>query len=169
MGVLADVRRHARRLSADASDRTDGHAAAGLHLSRRQRYAVLNLVSTIGSAILALGILLFLVDVARNFRWAPADGNAGNVFGGVARMAALGALLDPLDPAGHQPRALVGPARACAKVEEGRYFLPNSATGLRETIVTSPVMAEPEYVEIMPGPSPWPSRRRCSPRSSSSR
>jgi cytochrome c oxidase subunit I+III len=42
------------------------------------------------------------------------------------------------------------------EVEEGRYFLPNSATGLRETIVTSPVMAEPEYVEIMPGPSPWP-------------
>ena len=41
-------------------------------------------------------------------------------------------------------------------VGEGRYFLPNSATGLRETIVTSPVMAEPEYVEIMPGPSPWP-------------
>ena len=44
-------------------------------------YAVLNLISTIGSGILGLGVLLFLVDVARNFRWAPADGNAGNVFG----------------------------------------------------------------------------------------
>ena len=120
-------------------------------------YAVLNLVSTIGSGILALGILLFLVDVARNFRWAPADGNAGNVFGAGSLEWLPSALYStrsiPLvtsrEPLWDQP----GLAR---EVEEGRYFLPNSATGLRETIVTSPVMAEPQYVEIMPGPSPWP-------------
>ncbi|RZJ94263.1 MAG: cytochrome ubiquinol oxidase subunit I, partial [Novosphingobium sp.] len=41
-------------------------------------------------------------------------------------------------------------------VEQGRYFLPNSATGRRETIVTSPLLAEPQYLQIMPGPSPWP-------------
>ena len=41
-------------------------------------------------------------------------------------------------------------------VEQGRYFLPNSATGLRETIITSSIRAEPEYLQIMPGPSPWP-------------
>ena len=41
-------------------------------------------------------------------------------------------------------------------MEEGRYFLPGSATGLRETLITSPVNAEPQYLQIMPGPSPWP-------------
>src|SRR5690606_22653032 len=41
-------------------------------------------------------------------------------------------------------------------VEAGRYFLPGSATGLRETLVTSPLRAEPQYVQIMPGPSVWP-------------
>ena len=120
-------------------------------------YALLNLVSTIGAGVLALGILLFLVDVARNFRWAPAEGNAGNLFGAGSLEWLPSALYStrsiPLvtsrDPLWDQP----GLSR---EVEEGRHFLPNSATGLRETIVTSPVMAEPEYIEIMPGPSPWP-------------
>ena len=40
--------------------------------------------------------------------------------------------------------------------QEGRYFLPNSATGLRETIITSPINAEPQYLQIIPGPSPFP-------------
>ena len=41
-------------------------------------------------------------------------------------------------------------------MEDGRYFLPGSATGHRETIVTSPLRAEPQYLQIMPGPSVWP-------------
>jgi cytochrome c oxidase subunit I+III len=36
--------------------------------------------------------------------------------------------------------------------EEGRYFLPGSATGGRETIVTSPVDAQPQYLMRLPGP-----------------
>ena len=44
----------------------------------------------------------------------------------------------------------------CDDVAEGRYFLPNSATGLRETIITSPINAEPQYLQLMPGPSAWP-------------
>jgi cytochrome c oxidase subunit I+III len=35
----------------------------------------------------------------------------------------------------------------------GRYFLPGTATGRRETIVTSPVDARPEYLLLLPGPS----------------
>jgi cytochrome c oxidase subunit I+III len=46
--------------------------------------------------------------------------------------------------------------RLAADVEAGRYFLPGTATGLRETLVTSPLQAEPQYVQIMPGPSWWP-------------
>ncbi|MEA1073075.1 cbb3-type cytochrome c oxidase subunit I [Sphingomonas sp. LY160] len=117
----------------------------------------LNMISTIGSAILALGVLLFLFDVARNFRWAPEDGNAGNVFNaGTLEWLPSGLystrsipLVKGREPLWEQPEL-------AKEVEDGRYFLPRSATGLRETIVTSPVMAEPQYVEIMPGPSPWP-------------
>jgi cytochrome c oxidase subunit I+III len=41
-------------------------------------------------------------------------------------------------------------------VEAGRYFLPNTATGQRETLITSTSRAEPQYLQIMPGPSWWP-------------
>ncbi len=39
------------------------------------------------------------------------------------------------------------------EVERGEHYLPRSATGERETIVTSAVEAEPQYVMLMPGPS----------------
>src|SRR5690606_3250213 len=35
------------------------------------------------------------------------------------------------------------------------YFLPNTATGERETIVTSTLNAEPQYLQRMPAPSAW--------------
>jgi cytochrome c oxidase subunit I+III len=37
-------------------------------------------------------------------------------------------------------------------VEAGRYYLPGAPTGYRETIVTTPVEAEPLYVVQIPGP-----------------
>lgn len=40
-------------------------------------------------------------------------------------------------------------------VEAGRYYLPGTATGGRETIVTSPVDAVPQYLLRMPMPG-WP-------------
>ena len=95
-------------------------------------------------------------DLARNFRFAV-EGNAGNIYGGgtlewlptglySARSIPVVRSRDPLweDP---------GLSR---DVEEGRYLLPFSATGRRETIVTSPLRAEPQYLQIMPGPSAWP-------------
>jgi cytochrome c oxidase subunit I+III len=40
-------------------------------------------------------------------------------------------------------------------VEAGRWYLPSAATGGRETIVTSPIEAIPQYVLRLPGPG-WP-------------
>ena len=37
-------------------------------------------------------------------------------------------------------------------VEAGRYYLPGTATGRRETIVTSPIEATPQYLLRLPGP-----------------
>jgi cytochrome c oxidase subunit I+III len=40
-------------------------------------------------------------------------------------------------------------------VEAGRYYLPGAPTGGRETIITSPIEAKPQYLLQIPGPS-WP-------------
>jgi len=40
-------------------------------------------------------------------------------------------------------------------VETGRYFLPDAPTGDRETLVTSPLNAEPQYLQRIPRPSGW--------------
>ncbi|WP_157089408.1 cytochrome c oxidase subunit I [Oceanibaculum pacificum] len=112
----------------------------------------LNMVSTIGAYLIGAGVLLFLIDVARNFRITSAD-NAGNVWNAptlewlpndnyATRSIPIVASRDPL---WDQPGL-------AEDVEAGRYYLPNAPTGYRETIVTSPVTAEPRYIVQIPGP-----------------
>lgn len=116
-----------------------------------------NLVSTIGAFMLGAGILLFLVDLARNFRPAPGEGNAGNVYGGGTLEWLPSELYSTRSiPVVASREPLWDDPNLAKNVETGRYFLPYSATGLRETIVTSPLRAEPQYLQIMPGPSGWP-------------
>jgi len=117
----------------------------------------LNLLSTVGAFMFAGGVALFLLDLARSFRWAPSQGNAGNRFDSGTLEWLPSALYSTRSiPVVRGRYPLWDDPKLGQHVEEGRYLLPGSATGLRETIVTSPVMAEPQYVEIMPGPSPWP-------------
>jgi cytochrome c oxidase subunit I+III len=119
--------------------------------------AALNLVSTVGAFLFATGVALFLVDLVRSFRWAPSEGNAGNVFDAGTLEWLPSALYSTRSvPLVRSRYPLWDDPNLSQEVEQGRHFLPNSATGLRETIVTSPIQAEPQYVEIMPGPSPWP-------------
>ena len=116
----------------------------------------LNLVSTIGAMVLAAGVLLFLIDLARNFRFTT-DDSAGNVYGGgTLEWLPTGLYSTRSIPVVRSREPLWDDPDICEDVAEGRYFLPNSATGLRETIITSPVNAEPQYLQLMPGPSPYP-------------
>jgi cytochrome c oxidase subunit I+III len=115
-----------------------------------------NLVSTAGAFMLALGILLFLYDLARNFRF-TVDDDAGNVYeGGTLEWLPTGLYSTRSIPLVKSREPLWDDPGLAGDVAKGRYFLPRSATGLRETIITSPLRAEPEYLQIMPGPSPWP-------------
>src|SRR5690606_1802142 len=41
------------------------------------------------------------------------------------------------------------------EVEDGRDMLPNAPSGTRETLITSLNKAEPQYVKLKPGTSPW--------------
>ena len=116
----------------------------------------LNLVSTIGAFVIGAGVLLFLIDLARKFRFTT-DEDAGNVYGGgTLEWLPTGMYSTRSIPLVKSREPLWDDPALCDDVKEGRYFLPGSATGLRETLITSPINAEPQYIQIMPGPSPWP-------------
>ena len=122
-------------------------------------WEVPNLISTVGAFVMAAGALLFVVDAVRCFTRAarPGEEEAGNVWnGGTLEWLPAGnysvrsiPIVRDLEPLWAQPQL-------AADVEAGRYFLPGSVTGQRETLVTSPLQAEPQYLQIMPGPSWWP-------------
>jgi cytochrome c oxidase subunit I+III len=115
-----------------------------------------NLLSTAGSFILGAGVLLFLVDLARNFRFTT-DDDAGNVYGGgTLEWLPTGLYSTRSIPVVRSRQPLWDDPNMGKDVEEGRYVLPYSATGLRETLITSPIRAEPQYLAIMMGPSVWP-------------
>ena len=114
-----------------------------------------NLLSTVGAFVFAAAVLLWIVDMIRNFRPFGAR-EAGNVYGGPGlewlptglyslRSIPVVRSLYPLWDQKDLERDVVA----------GRYFLPGSATGERETIVTSTLNAEPQYLQRMPKPSAW--------------
>jgi cytochrome c oxidase subunit I+III len=112
----------------------------------------LNLVSTIGAFILAAGVLAFLIDVARNLRLTGSEPT-----GDVWRAGTLEWLPNNSFGVRSTPRVtsrepLWTQANLSHDVEAGRYYLPGTATGARETIVTSPVEAEPQYLMRLSGP-----------------
>ncbi|TFW20467.1 cbb3-type cytochrome c oxidase subunit I [Duganella callida] len=118
-------------------------------------WGALNLVSTTGAVLLAAGVALFVVDAARTLRkpkqkhgnpwraptleWLPAEDYATRSIPDV-RSA---------EPLWEQPDL-------AREVGEGAHWLPGSATGRRETIVTSVRDARPLYLLVLPGDSWWP-------------
>ena len=66
--LLAHVHRLQPRLFPDAHHRPARYAAADLHVSAGYRLGVPNLISTIGAFILALGILVFVINVVFSLR-----------------------------------------------------------------------------------------------------
>ncbi len=119
-------------------------------------WEVTNLISTVGAFILAAGVVLFLIDLARKFRF-TVDDDAGNVYhGGTLEWLPTGLYSTRSIPVVRSREPLWDDPQICDDVAKGRYFLPNAPTGLRETIITSPLRAEPQYLQIMPGPSVWP-------------
>jgi cytochrome c oxidase subunit I+III len=112
----------------------------------------LNLLSTAGAFLFAAGVALFAVDAFRTLRrseravgnpwnastleWLPSE-DYGNR--SIPRVTSSNPLWDEPELA--------------REVEEGRHYLPHTATGRRETIATSAVAAEPRYLLVLPGDS----------------
>lgn len=116
------------------------------------QWDVLNMISTIGAFLLAAGIAMFLVDIIRSLRPAMSK-TAGNIWAAATLEwlpnNAYGLrsipILTSAYPLWHHPQL-------AKEIEDGRHFLPGSITGLRETIVTSPIDATPQYLLRLPGP-----------------
>jgi cytochrome c oxidase subunit I+III len=112
----------------------------------------LNLLSTVGAFVLAAGVLVVLIDIALHLRI------GGRIDANVWKAGSLEWL--PLHSYGPRSIPLVrgrdplwDHPELAQEVADGRHYLPGTATGLRETIVTSPVDAKPQYLLIVPGPS----------------
>jgi cytochrome c oxidase subunit I+III len=114
-----------------------------------------NLISTIGAFTIAAGVAVFVVDVIRNFRFSVGE-TAGNVYeGGTLEWLPGDVYSTRSIPVVASRYPLWDRPEISKEVEDGRHLLPYSATGFRETIITSPIKAEPQYLMRMPGPSPW--------------
>jgi cytochrome c oxidase subunit I+III len=114
-----------------------------------------NLLSSIGAALLGAGVLLLALDVLRTLRrprathrnpwnaptleWVPAD-----TYGPRSVPQVEGRY-----PLWQRPQL-------ADEVTQGRHWLPGTALGLRETLVTTPWRAEPQHVIVLPGPGWMP-------------
>ncbi|WP_438480210.1 cytochrome c oxidase subunit I [Oleiharenicola lentus] len=115
----------------------------------------LNLLSTIGAFILAIGFAVVLWDVIRPKRKLPASArnpwNAGTLEWlpemppkpwGIRSVPEI----DSRYPLWDQPNLM-------RDVDEGRFYLADADDSRRETLITSPIDAKPQQCLQLPGPS----------------
>jgi cytochrome c oxidase subunit I+III len=114
-------------------------------------WETLNTISTAGSYILGAGIALFVLDLIRNFR--PGEGGEENPWkAGTLEWLPADVYCTRSIPHITSREPIWDQPNLARDVEEGRCYLPNAATGGRETIVTSAIEGRPEQVIPMPGP-----------------
>jgi cytochrome c oxidase subunit I+III len=114
----------------------------------------LNLVSSLGAVLIAAAVALLLADVARHLRLRDTV-DADPWRAGTLEWLPHGNYGTRSIPHVESPYPLWDQPGLSGEVERGEHYLPGTATGRRETLVTSPVQAHPQYVAILPGPG-WP-------------
>ncbi len=116
-------------------------------------WANLNLISTIGAFTIATGVAVVVVDLFRNFRIAACQDNAGNVWdAGTLEWLPTGYFQTRSIPIVTSRDPIWDQENLAEDSKAGRYYLPGTVTGLRETLVTSSDLAEPQYILTLPGP-----------------
>jgi cytochrome c oxidase subunit I+III len=114
-----------------------------------------NFISSVGSFIFGLSVLLWVIDMIRNFR--PFAGKeAGNIYGGPGLEWLRGGLFSIRSvPVVKSLYPLWDQKDLQKDVDAGRYFIPGTVTGERETLVTTAINAEPIQLMRLPRPSGW--------------
>jgi len=113
----------------------------------------LNMASTLGAYTLAAGVLVFLIDLARNFRPSANQGSSNPYNAGTLEWIPGGAYGTRSMPHITSRDPLWARPELAQEVEDGHWYLPGTITGGRETIVTSPIDAHPQYVAQLPMPT----------------
>jgi cytochrome c oxidase subunit I+III len=111
-----------------------------------------NLLSTVGAFVFAAGIGIVLLDLLLHFR--PAGKvdtnpwNAGSLEWLPTDEYAIRSIpfVTSREPLWEKPTLR-------EEVDAGQHYLPGTVTGMRETIVTSPIDARPQYLLRLPGSS----------------
>jgi cytochrome c oxidase subunit I+III len=115
----------------------------------------LNLVSSLGSAVLAAGILVFFFDFATHFRRGPkAQRNpwGAGTLEWATKLPSPDTGVRSVPPVtGHYP--IWDNPTLPEKMDRGDYLLADSPHGWRETLRTGTVDARPEQIMILPRPS----------------
>jgi cytochrome c oxidase subunit I+III len=113
---------------------------------------IYNLLSTIGAFIFAGGIFIVLLDLLLHFRPAgKVDTNPWNA--GSLEWLPMDDYAIRSIPFIRSREPLWRSPSLREEVDAGAHYLPGTATGDRETIVTSPIDARPQYLLRLPGPS----------------
>nr|WP_234822479.1 cytochrome c oxidase subunit I [Palleronia aestuarii] len=114
-----------------------------------------NMISTVGSFVIAAGILVFAWDLVRP---KPKQGYTERNPWGAGSLLWSHDIPDPgwgirsvpyitsRYPLWDQPKLL-------ERIDAGRYYIPDAEEGLRETIVTSAIDARPQHIARITGPA----------------
>jgi cytochrome c oxidase subunit I+III len=113
----------------------------------------LNMTSTIGAYVLGAGVLLFVIDLVVRFR--PGQGPNNPWGAGTLEWLPNDVYSTRSIPLVTSREPLWDQPNLAEDVKAGGYYLPGAPTGGRETLVTSPIDARPQYVIQMPGAG-WP-------------
>jgi cytochrome c oxidase subunit I+III len=119
--------------------------------SAEMGWGMLNMISTVGAFVLAAGVLLFVIDLLLRFRFGksrhenPWDAGTLEWLPNDVYSTRSIPHVKSRDPLWDQPGL-------SKEVEAGAHYLPNAPTGGRETLMTSAIDAEPQYILRMPGP-----------------
>jgi cytochrome c oxidase subunit I+III len=115
-------------------------------------WQALNMLATAGAFMLAAGVVVFLIDLVRNLRPSLSE-HAGNVWQAGTLEWMPNHVYGPRSiPQIHSRYPLWQQPDLEQEAEAGRHYLANAPTGVRETIITSPIEAEPQYLQRLPGP-----------------
>ena len=107
----------------------------------------LNMIATVGAFMLAAGVAVFLVDLLRNQRPSISE-HAGNVWNAGTLEWMPNHVFGPRSiPQIESRYPLWEQPLLESEVEAGQHYLPNAPTGSRETLITSPIEAIPQYVQ----------------------
>ena len=109
-----------------------------------------NALSSLGAAMVAAGAAVVLLDVVLHFRLGGTQENRWRA--GTLEWVNNDDYGTRSIPRVRDRYPLWAEPELARQVEAGGHYLPFSATGRRETLVTSPAEAAPQYVAVLPDP-----------------